>query len=386
VTAPRPEPVKVMAPASLRRRGAGALYGYWHPTSAAANILACGAPPARPRSAPPVQLLGWIGPRPAGRPAGEPGLSGTRDEQGRLEFALGNREVAVDYYQLHQDLFSRNTGILESERMASRRAILVGCGSVGSLAALELARAGVGGFLLVDQDRLHYHNLCRHQCGISDVGRYKGEALADRIREINPEAVVAVENRVIQRVPKEVFDRWAGAKSIFLGSGDNREADLYANRVACLYRVPLVSVGLWERAFADEVFYTIPGEMPCYKCYCETIGFTEAVINQNRRFYTTREDLAEVNFEPGISTDLSFVTLVAVKLVYDLLTRREEGVHSKVLHDLAQLTLVCNSTDPAVGGEMSYLFSHALQVTRSLVVERLEGCPHCRIVGKALGE
>ena len=75
--------------------------------------------------------------------------------------------------ELKIDIFSRNTGILESDIMLKKGAIIIGCGSVGSLVALELARAGVGRFFLIDMDIMGYHNICRHQCGIQDVGKYK---------------------------------------------------------------------------------------------------------------------------------------------------------------------------------------------------------------------
>jgi tRNA A37 threonylcarbamoyladenosine dehydratase len=89
-------------------------------------------------------------------------------------------------YSLKLDIFSRNTGILESDIMLKTGAMLIGCGSVGSLVALELAKAGVGRFLLIDNDILGYHNICRHQCGIYDVGKYKTEAVKERILQINP--------------------------------------------------------------------------------------------------------------------------------------------------------------------------------------------------------
>ena len=57
-------------------------------------------------------------------------------------------------YSLKLDIFSRNVGILESDMMLKTGAMLVGCGSVGSLVALELAKAGVGRFLLIDNDIL----------------------------------------------------------------------------------------------------------------------------------------------------------------------------------------------------------------------------------------
>lgn len=95
-------------------------------------------------------------------------------------------------YDLDADLFSRHRGLLELASMQSSGVIVCGCGSVGSLAALDLARSGVGRFLLVDEDLLSIENLCRHQCGLADVGRRKVEAVADRIRQINPKALVEV--------------------------------------------------------------------------------------------------------------------------------------------------------------------------------------------------
>lgn len=55
----------------------------------------------------------------------------------------------TEKYQLKMDIFSRNTGILESDVMLKKGAVIIGCGSVGSLVALELARAGVGRFFLI---------------------------------------------------------------------------------------------------------------------------------------------------------------------------------------------------------------------------------------------
>ena len=92
--------------------------------------------------------------------------------------------LTQETYTLKLDVFSRNTGILESDIMLTKGAVFIGCGSVGSLFALELARAGVGRFMLVDSDILGYHNICRHQCGIFDVGRYKTDAMRDRILQM----------------------------------------------------------------------------------------------------------------------------------------------------------------------------------------------------------
>lgn len=55
---------------------------------------------------------------------------------------------------------------------------VVGVGSIGSAAANALAMYGIGAVFLVDDDRLLWHNLSRHQGTRADIGRYKVDAVA----------------------------------------------------------------------------------------------------------------------------------------------------------------------------------------------------------------
>lgn len=278
------------------------------------------------------------------------------------------REVRQERYSLKLDLFSRNTGILESDIMLKKGAVFIGCGSVGSLFALELAKAGVGRFLLIDSDTLEYHNLCRHQCGMYDVGRYKTEALRDRILQVNPYAEVVVQNKTVQDVPVGELTAFCDRDTIVVGGADNREGDLYASAFARQVGMPFLSIGCWERAFAGEIFYSLPEGMPDYEDFVEVTGALSGRVNQNRRFYTTEEDLAKAAFEPGISVDIDFVTIIAVKLALDILNRDEAGYTQRLLPHLTQYTLVCNTNDARIGGVQAEIFSYPLQVTTSIVV------------------
>ena len=67
---------------------------------------------------------------------------------------------------------------------------VVGIGSIGSAAALALAMYGVRKITLVDDDRLLWHNLVRHQCTRHSVGKYKVDAVAEAIRGRWPAAKV----------------------------------------------------------------------------------------------------------------------------------------------------------------------------------------------------
>jgi molybdopterin/thiamine biosynthesis adenylyltransferase len=271
-------------------------------------------------------------------------------------------------YMLKMDVFSRNAGILESDIMLTKGAMLVGCGSVGSLVALELARAGVGRFMLIDNDILGYHNICRHQCGILDVGKYKVDAVKERILQINPNAKVITQNRIIQEVPLVTLEEFCDENVIAIGGADNREGDLYTNKIAQETGMALMSIGCWERAFAGEIFYCLPKGMPTYADFMAVTGNTSGRVNQNRKFYTNEEDLAKATFEPGISVDINFVTIIAVKMAIDILNISNPSYTMRLLDGLSQYTLVCNTNKPEIGGDMAEIFSYPLQVTTSIEV------------------
>ena len=97
-------------------------------------------------------------------------------------------------------------------------------------------------------------------------------------------------------------------------------------------------------------------------------GNMSARINQNRRFYTTEEELEKVSFEPGISVDINFVSIIGTKMAIDLLNRNNPKYTQRLIPYLTQYTLVCNTNNPSIGGEMAEIFSYPLQVTTSIIV------------------
>ena len=72
-------------------------------------------------------------------------------------------------------------------RLAAARALVVGVGGVGSWCAEALLRTGLGHITLMDDDVVAESNVNR-QCPATarTVGRPKVEAMAERLREINP--------------------------------------------------------------------------------------------------------------------------------------------------------------------------------------------------------
>src|SRR5438094_5124342 len=73
-------------------------------------------------------------------------------------------------------------------RLKAARVLCIGAGGLGSPAALYLAAAGVGSIGIVDFDDVDLSNLQRQILhGTKDIGRTKLESAQDRLRDINPE-------------------------------------------------------------------------------------------------------------------------------------------------------------------------------------------------------
>lgn len=67
------------------------------------------------------------------------------------------------------------------------RVHIIGCGSVGSAVAENLARCGVTKMTLWDFDRVEEHNIVNQMFTAEDVGKPKTEALLGILSRINPE-------------------------------------------------------------------------------------------------------------------------------------------------------------------------------------------------------
>jgi tRNA A37 threonylcarbamoyladenosine dehydratase len=77
------------------------------------------------------------------------------------------------------------------ETLKNSRVAVFGIGGVGGYTVEALARSGVGTLDLIDDDRVCLTNINRQIIATrKTVGRYKVEVAAERIRDINPDAVV----------------------------------------------------------------------------------------------------------------------------------------------------------------------------------------------------
>jgi molybdopterin/thiamine biosynthesis adenylyltransferase len=114
----------------------------------------------------------------------------------------------------------RHASVFDPARFDKTRVDVIGCGSVGSRIAMEVARLGVRTLHLWDFDTIEAHNIANQTFELRDVGRPKVDALADHIANATGLSAVTHNERVEGPVQlgKVVFlavDSMAARKQIF---------------------------------------------------------------------------------------------------------------------------------------------------------------------------
>ena len=99
---------------------------------------------------------------------------------------------------MQEDQFTRTRLLLGDEaldKLKNSRVAVFGVGGVGGYVLEALARCGVGSLDLIDNDVIAVSNINRQIIATyKTIGRYKTEAAAERIADINPECAVKTYN------------------------------------------------------------------------------------------------------------------------------------------------------------------------------------------------
>jgi sulfur carrier protein ThiS adenylyltransferase len=104
-----------------------------------------------------------------------------------------------------------------------------GLGGLGSNIAISLARVGIGKLILIDFDRVDISNLHRQQYKVTQIGKYKAQALAENLLEIAPYLEVRA---VTARITEENYMDLLHDADVICEAFDNAEAKaMLANAV-----------------------------------------------------------------------------------------------------------------------------------------------------------
>lgn len=109
-----------------------------------------------------------------------------------------------------QEQFSRTELLLGEDgmqRLAASRVAVFGIGGVGGYVVEALVRSGIGAVDLIDSDKVVLSNLNRQIIATrSSIGKYKVDAMKERIMDINPDCQVRVHRCFYLPETRDEFD------------------------------------------------------------------------------------------------------------------------------------------------------------------------------------
>jgi proteasome lid subunit RPN8/RPN11 len=193
------------------------------------------------------------------------------------------------------ETFRRVRDAYDLPALAESRVVYVGIGGAAQFAE-DLARAGVGEHVLIDPDVVTETNLATQQVYRRDLGRPKVACLADRIRDVNPNAVVVSRQQTLDEIDDREFGRLAleplagrpPRLTLVCGLTDSFEAQARVNRIALNLGLPSLCAQVYHEGLAAEITFTVPGVTPaCHRC----------VLNGRYREYRER------GFENDVTSD-----------------------------------------------------------------------------------
>lgn len=227
-----------------------------------------------------------------------------------------------------EELYSRSAGLIENGALVRKRVFIIGLGSFGGTIAVELAKAAVGEFAIMDFDKLETHNVVRHACSLRDVGRYKTDAVEELILGKNPYAKVDKLRLDVMEDPVAT-EKEVQKSDIVIVATDNNVSRFFINELLIKYR----KVGIYgranTRAEGGDVFIQRP-DGPCYSCLIGTASFDQTAEEVSSKeaglrsghiaAYTAPED-AEAVVQVGLASDIAPITNLMVKLALVELSR-----------------------------------------------------------------
>jgi molybdopterin-synthase adenylyltransferase len=172
-------------------------------------------------------------------------------------------------------------------RLRAARVVVLGCGGLGTWALGAMASAGIGNFVLIDDDTIELSNLNRQILyGEGDLGRPKVEVAAEWLRCFDASIEVLAVPRRVEGVG-DLLSAVAGANALVLVA-DWPPYDLarWVNQ-ACLTRgVPFVTAGQQPPLLKIGPTY-IPGGGACLACHERQVRsefpFYDELVESRRR-------------------------------------------------------------------------------------------------------
>ena len=193
-------------------------------------------------------------------------ISNFKSEVSDCKSQIANCKSQIERY-VRQTRFAP-LGEEGQRRLMAVRALVCGCGALGSAIANSLVRAGVGLVRIVDRDFVELTNLQRQSLFDEEDARAgvpKAIAAAEKLRRINSAVIV---EPIVADVNHKNIETLCDGIEVILDGTDNFETRFLLNDFAVKNGIPWIYGGCVGAE--GQTMSILPGETPCLRCLMET--------------------------------------------------------------------------------------------------------------------
>jgi hypothetical protein len=273
--------------------------------------------------------------------------------------------------------FDRIRPSIDVDIMQQSHVTIVG-GAYGM--AHDLVRCGLGSLTYVDFDSVDASNPARQDFNTNDIGRYKAEALATALHEINPDVEVNCLIRDFCEIGEDEFDVQFGHTDLFIFATDFFPAQARGNQQALRLGTSAIWIGLYRSGRAGEIVHYVPDVTPaCFRCVCSSRY--QAFANQARG----PADSTNIPSAGGTILDLHLVDAVAGQIAVGILTAGADNRMGRLIQQLGNRNILQIKIDPDYHlGEPDVFTRHLGNnpanfsfTTIALPMDAEDNCPDC---------
>ena len=223
--------------------------------------------------------------------------------------------------------FERIEALFALSLLKDSRVLIAGCGSGGGSVALQLVMSGVRNFTLIDADIMGVENVIRHVCGRRYIGWKKVDALAEVLKDRNPEANVKTIDADLMQFP--TLQEEIAATSVVVLATDNEPSRYAVNELCVSEAKPFVVGRVFTRGIGGEVFAYRPGIGGCLACLEASLQRTNLrdgtkeidLVSEETREKVYGMEIPEIKDSPGLGVDISFLTSFHARFTLDAIGR-----------------------------------------------------------------
>ena len=165
----------------------------------------------------------------------------TKDSERSIRYS---RQIAID-----------EIGREGQRKLSEGKVLVIGCGALGSMVAMQLCGAGVGEIGIVDFDSVDISNLQRQFFFTTDgAGRRKAELLQESMSALNPDCRISrIDEMMTRKLAEEVLARY----DFIVDGTDNFPSKQMIEEVSSAKGLPYCIGGV--SGFHGQVMTVMPG-------------------------------------------------------------------------------------------------------------------------------